>query len=144
MGRGVTGVRVGSGDVLLIRTGRWEAVRQLGQWNFVERAAGSHASVAKSAEGARRGVIGSDGVSDDHRMPSGVAGLAQAPSARAASSSDGCGMPASVDRRSTSTIWRSRKKRPDRGAGGSSSSWATSRGRVVGGTGSPLNPLAVF
>ena len=38
-----TGVRVGSGDGA--HPDRpWEAVRQLGQWNFVERAAGSHAS----------------------------------------------------------------------------------------------------
>jgi hypothetical protein len=48
-------VEVGSGDVLLIRTGRWEGVRRKGSWNFLESAAGSHASIARMAQGARRG-----------------------------------------------------------------------------------------
>ena len=65
-----TGVTVTSGDVLLIRTGRWERVRQKGQWNFPEAAAGCHASVAKWLKRRDVAVIGSDGVSDV--MPSNV------------------------------------------------------------------------
>ena len=68
-----TGVKVGSGDVLLIRTGRFERVRQKGQWNFVEGAAGCHASVARWLKARDVAVIGSDGVSDV--MPSKVEGL---------------------------------------------------------------------
>ena len=34
--------------MLLIRTGRWDAVRKKGSWNFISEGAGSHASVALS------------------------------------------------------------------------------------------------
>ena len=68
-----TKVTIASGDVLLIRTGRWERVRQKGQWNFLEKAAGSHASLARWLKARDVAVIGSDGVNDV--MPSGVEGL---------------------------------------------------------------------
>jgi kynurenine formamidase len=59
--------------VLLIRTGRWERIRQKGQWNFLAKAAGSHASVARWLKTRDVAVIGSDGVSDV--IPSGIEGL---------------------------------------------------------------------
>ena len=128
-----TGVRVGSGDVLLIRTGRWEAVRQLGQWNFVERAAGSHASVAKWLKERDVAVIGSDGVSDV--MPSGVDGLANPLHELVIV---GLGMPI-LDNLDLDAVAEEAARR-DR--------WeflfVGAPLRVVGGTGSPLNPLAVF
>ncbi len=68
-----TSVKIGSGDVLLIRTGRWERVRQRGQWNFLEEAAGSHASLARWLKARDVAVIGSDGASD--ALPSRVEGL---------------------------------------------------------------------
>ena len=68
-----TGVTIGQGDVLLIRTGRWEMVRQKGEWDFMSRAAGSHALLAKWLKARDVAVIGCDGVSDV--MPSGVEGL---------------------------------------------------------------------
>ena len=108
------GVRVGSGDVLLIRTGRWEAVRQLGQWNFVERAAGSHASVAKWLKERDVAVIGSDGVSDV--MPSGVDGLANPLHELVIV---GLGMPI-LDNLDLDAV----AEEAARAAGGSSSSWA--------------------
>jgi kynurenine formamidase len=66
------GVRVESGDVLLVRTGRWERVRRKGQWNFVESASGMHASVAPWLKARDVAMIGCDGVSDV--MPSGHPG----------------------------------------------------------------------
>ncbi len=128
-----TGVRIGSGDVLLIRTGRWEAVRQLGQWNFVERAAGSHASVARWLKARDVAVIGSDGVSDV--MPSGVDGLANPLHELVIV---GLGMPIldnlDLDAAAAEAARRNRWEFLFVGA----------PLRVRGGTGSPLNPLAVF
>lgn len=43
-----TGVKVGSGDVLLIRTGRWERVRQNGSWKFISEGAGCRRALASS------------------------------------------------------------------------------------------------
>ncbi len=128
-----TGVRVGSGDVLLIRTGRWEAVRQLGQWNFVEKAAGSHASVATWLKARDVAVIGSDGVSDV--MPSNVEGLANPLHELVIV---GLGMPI-LDNLDLDALAREAQQR-DR--------WeflfVGAPLRVRGGTGSPLNPLAIF
>ena len=50
--------RVQSGDVLLVRTGRWERVRQKGQWNFLEAASGLHTSVATWLRARDVAVIG--------------------------------------------------------------------------------------
>ena len=65
-----SGITISAGDVLLVRTGRWHRVRDKGQWNFVQKAAGMHASVAKWLKERDVAAIGSDGVSDV--MPSGV------------------------------------------------------------------------
>jgi len=128
-----TGVRIGNGDVLLIRTGRWEAVRQLGQWNFVERAAGSHASVAKWLKARDVAVIGSDGVSDV--MPSGIDGLANPLHELVIV---GLGMPV-LDNLDLDAVAQAAQERQR---------WeflfVGAPLRVRGGTGSPLNPLAVF
>ena len=127
------GIRVGSGDVLLIRTGRWEAVRQLGQWNFVERAAGSHASVAKWLKERDVAVIGSDGVSDV--MPSGIDGLANPLHELVIV---GLGMPI-LDNLDLDAVAAEAARR-----GRWEFLFVGAPLRVVGGTGSPLNPLAVF
>jgi kynurenine formamidase len=128
-----TGVRIGSGDVLLIRTGRWEAVRQLGQWNFVERAAGSHASIAAWLKARDVAVIGSDGVSDV--MPSGIDELANPLHELVIV---GLGMPI-LDNLDLDAVAREAAERER---------WEFlfmgAPLRVRGGTGSPLNPLAIF
>ena len=128
-----TGMRIGSGDVLLIRTGRWEAVRQLGLWDFVERAAGSHASVAGWLKERDVAVIGSDGVSDV--MPSGLDGLANPLHELVIV---GLGMPIldnlDLDAVAREAVQRERWEFLFVGA----------PLRVRGGTGSPLNPLAIF
>lgn len=127
------GVQVRSGDVLLIRTGRWVQVATKGPWNFLEKAAGSHASVAAWLKARDVAAIGSDGVSDV--MPSGVEGLFNPLHELVLV---GLGMPifdnldldalakqaASLDRVTFLFV--------------------AAPLRVEGGTGSPLNPLAVF
>ena len=128
-----TGVTVGSGDVLLVRTGRWERVRQKGQWNFLEAAAGMHASVAQWLKERDVALIGCDGVSDV--MPSGVEGLANPLHELVLV---GLGMRI-LDNLNLDDVAQAAKAR---------NRWeflfVGAPLRVVGGTGSPLNPLAVF
>ncbi len=128
-----TGLRVTSGDVLLIRTGRWERVRQLGQWNFVGQAAGSHASVAKWLKQRDVAVLGSDGVSDV--MPSGVEGLLNPLHELVLV---GLGLPLldnlDLDALAETAIEKNRWE----------FLFVGSPLRVQGGTGSPMNPLALF
>ena len=132
-----TGLRVQSGDVLLVRTGRWERVRQKGQWNFLASAAGLHASVASWLRVRDVAVIGSDGVSDgvSDVMPSGVDGRLNPLHELVLV---GLGMPI-LDNLDLDAL-ASEAARCER--------WeflfVGAPLRVPGGTGSPLNPLAVF
>jgi len=128
-----TGITIGSGDVLLIRTGRWEQVRQKGQWNFLERAAGSHASIARWLKARDVAVIGSDGVSDV--MPSGVEGLLNPLHELVLV---GLGMPIldNLDLDAVAEEAKAQKRWTFMFIGAPL--------RIPGGTGSPLNPLAIF
>lgn len=59
------GVRVGEGDILLVRTGRYKRVRAEGSDGWQTRGlAGIHASVLPWLHERRVAVLGSDGVSD--------------------------------------------------------------------------------
>ena len=126
-------VRIGSGDVLLIRTGRWEKVRQDGQWNFLEKAAGLHASVASFLRERDVAVIGCDGVSDV--MPSGVEGRVNPLHELVLV---GLGMPIldNLDLDPLAEVAAAQKR--------TTFLYVGAPLRVPGGTGSPLNPLAVF
>ncbi|MEQ8861694.1 MAG: cyclase family protein [Pseudomonadales bacterium] len=128
-----TGTRVQSGDVLLIRTGRWERIRQKGQWNFLESAAGSHASIALWLKARDVAVIGSDGVSDV--MPSHVEGLVNPLHELVLV---GLGMPI-LDNLDLDALAQQAR---------ASQRWeflfVGAPLRVPGGTGSPLNPLALY
>ncbi len=128
-----TGLRVSSGDVLLVRTGRWEAVRQLGLSSFTEGAAGSHASVAKWLKARDVAMIGSDGISDV--MPSHVEGLSTPLHelvivALGMPILDNLGLDAVADAARERGRWEFL--------------FVGAPLRVRGGTGSPLNPLAIF
>ena len=67
------GVRVEEGDILLVRTGRHRRAAQRGPWNGREALAGLHASCLPWLHERRIAVLGSDGVSDV--LPSGVEGV---------------------------------------------------------------------
>jgi kynurenine formamidase len=127
------GVTIGSGDVLLIRTGRWIQVATQGQWNFLELAAGSPATFARWLKERDVAVIGSDGVSDV--VPSNVEGLINPLHELVLA---GLGMPIldNLDLE-TAASKAADSKRP-------TFLFIGAPLRVPGGTGSPLNPLAVF
>ncbi len=128
-----SGVTVSSGDVLLIRTGRWVQVAQEGPWNFSDKAAGLHASVAMWLRERDVAVLGSDGVSDVH--PSGVEGLSSPLHELVIA---GLGMPMldNLDLEAVSET-AAQLNRPV-------FLFVGSPLRVPGGTGAPLNPLAIF
>lgn len=128
-----SGVTIASGDVLLIRTGRWVQVAQEGQWNFLEKSAGAHASLAAWLKSRDVAVIGCDGVSDV--VPSGVEGLAIPLHELVLA---GLGMPI-LDNLDLEAVADAAAQR-----GRSTFLFVGAPLRVPGGTGSPLNPLAVF
>lgn len=128
-----TGVTVGRGDVLLVRTGRWVRVKEKGVWNFVMAAAGMHASVALWLKERDVALIGCDGVSDV--MPSGVEGLAN-PLHELVLVGLGMRILDNLNLDDVATAAKSRDRWEFMFVGAPL--------RVVGGTGSPLNPLAVF
>ncbi len=68
------GVKISSGDVLLLRTGRWARRARLGPWNVGQRAAGLHASVAPWIKARGVSIVGSDAAEDV--IPSMVEGQA--------------------------------------------------------------------
>jgi kynurenine formamidase len=126
-------VKIRSGDVLLVRTGRWAKVGKDGQWNFLEKAAGMHASVASFLKERDVVMIGCDGVSDV--MPSGVE---DRPNPLHELVLVGLGMPIldNLDLEKLAQVAREQNRVTFLYVGAPL--------RVHGGTGSPLNPLAVF
>lgn len=68
-------VRVGSGDVILVRTGRWARRDAKGPWPITEGLAGLHMSCAKWLHARDVAILGGDGAQDV--LPSGVAGISQ-------------------------------------------------------------------
>ena len=66
------GVRIESGDVLLVRTGRWAKREAEGPWNYAREGAGLHASVLPWL--AERGVALLVGDAVNDVQPSGVPG----------------------------------------------------------------------
>ena len=70
-----SGARVGSGDIVLIRTGRWARRDSEGPWDVSKRSAGLHASCAKWLKDRDAAILGSDAASDV--SPSLVDGVGQ-------------------------------------------------------------------
>jgi len=58
------GVKIASGDAVLLRTGRWARREKLGPWNVGQSAAGLHASVAPWIKARGVGFLGSDAAED--------------------------------------------------------------------------------
>src|SRR5207248_2101916 len=69
------GVKVGSGDVIFIRTGRWARRAEKGPWDISKNSAGLYASCMKWLKARDVAMLGSDAASDV--MPSRVEGVEQ-------------------------------------------------------------------
>ena len=128
-----TGITIRTGDALLVRTGRWQRVRQLGPSDLRDGAAGLHASVAKWLKQRDVAVVGSDGGNDV--VPYSVDGVSFPFHVLAVA---GLGMPLldslDLDALASEALINGRWEFLFIGA----------PLRVEGGTGAPLNPLAVF
>ena len=69
-----SGVTIASGDAIFLRTGRWARRERLGPWNVSQHAAGFHASVAPWIKARGVAFVGSDDAQDV--VPSMVEGVA--------------------------------------------------------------------
>ena len=128
-----TGITIRAGDALLVRTGRWARVEKLGPYHLTDGAAGLHASVAKWLKKRDVAVLGADGGNDV--LPSGVEGV-QAPLHELVIA--GLGMPVldslDLERLASEAVNQQRWE----------FLFIAAPLRVPGGTGAPINPLAVF
>jgi kynurenine formamidase len=66
------GIKIGSGDALFLRTGRWARRAEKGPWNVAANAAGFHASLMPWLKQRDVALLGNDAVNDV--QPSGVEG----------------------------------------------------------------------
>lgn len=127
------GLKVASGDAVLIRTGRWKVREAKGPWQIEGNAAGLHASCAKWLRERDVAILGSDAAGDV--IPSGVDGAAL-PIHQLVLVAMGMPIFDNLDLEAVSE----EANRQNR--------WefllTAAPLRVVGGTGSPLNPIATF
>jgi kynurenine formamidase len=68
-----SGIKVTSGDAVLIRTGRWDRERAEGNWDIMKNSAGLHASCLKWLKDRDVAIVGSDLALDV--LPSGIEGV---------------------------------------------------------------------
>jgi kynurenine formamidase len=68
-------VKIGSGDAVFLRTGRWVRRAKLGPWNVAVSAAGWHGSMMPWLKQRDVALLGNDGVQDV--QPSGIEGVAR-------------------------------------------------------------------
>jgi kynurenine formamidase len=127
------GIKVSSGDVIFIRTGRWARRAKAGPWNASATSAGLHASCARWLKQRDVAILGSDAASDVH--PSGIEGVSH-PIHQLALIALGVHIFDNCDLEELSATCARLKR------------WefllTAAPIRVTGGTGSPLNPLATF
>jgi kynurenine formamidase len=127
------GLRVGAGDILLVRTGHTRRLAELGPWDTPREKAGLHPTAAPFL--AARGVaaLGSDGNSDT-----------------APSTTEGVGFPIHVLALNAMGVHLldylqfEDVARHCEAVGRWEFLFAAAPLRIVGGTGSPINPTAVF
>lgn len=67
------GIKIGAGDALIVRTGRWAKRAADGPWAYGQGGAGLHASVLPWLKSRDISLLGGDAVNDV--QPSGVAGI---------------------------------------------------------------------
>jgi kynurenine formamidase len=127
------GIRISSGDVVFIRTGRWARRAEKGAWDASKSSAGLHASSVKWLHGRDVAMVGSDAASDV--MPSQVEGVVQ-PVHQLLLVAMGTPIFDNCDLEAVSKAAAHRRR------------WefliTAAPLAVTGGTGSPLNPIAVF
>jgi kynurenine formamidase len=126
-------LKVSSGDVIFIRTGRWARRAASGPWAVSSNSAGLHASCAKWIRLRDVAILGSDAASDLH--PSGIAGVTHPIHqlmlvALGVNIFDNCDLEALSEACAKRNRWEFLL--------------TAAPLAVVGGTGSPLNPLATF
>lgn len=126
-----TGITVGAGDVVLIRTGRWARRASTGPWGG--KFAGLHGSCARWLKQRDVAVIGSDAASDV--LPSGVEDVAM-PIHQLSLVAMGTWILDNCDLEALSAAAKKRQR------------WEfmlfAAPLAVPGGTGSPINPIATF
>jgi kynurenine formamidase len=127
------GVKIGAGDAVFLRTGRWARRAKQGAWNVATNAAGFHASVLPWLKQRDVALIGNDGVTDV--QPSGVSGSPR-PIHQVAIVAMGLSLIDVLDLEEISREAATRRR------------WdfllTASAVPVLGGTGFPINPIATF
>jgi kynurenine formamidase len=129
----VSGVRVQSGDVLLVRAGRWARRAEEGPWPTAALAAGLHASAVPWLRERGVAMIGSDYTNDV--LPHGIEGVVMPVHQLTLIA---LGMPI-FDNLDLEAVARAAAE-----AGRWEFLFVAAPLRIPGGTGSPLNPLAIF
>ena len=128
-----TGITIGSGDVVLIRTGRWARREALGAWNLATSSAGMHASAVQWFKNRDISIIGSDAALDV--QPPGMTNF-NSPTHALFLVALGTPIFDNLDLEAVAK------------AAADHNRWeflfTTAPLRVGGGTGSPLNPIATF
>jgi kynurenine formamidase len=130
---GAQGVRVGTGDILLVRTGHTRRLAELGPWDTPQAKAGLHPRAASFLADRRVAALGSDGNSDT-----------------APSTTEGVGFPIHVLALNALGVHLldylqfEDAARHCEAVGRWEFLFAAAPLRIVGGTGSPINPTAIF
>ena len=127
------GVTVGKGDVLLVRTGHVRRLRELGPWDTAHAKAGLHPTTALFLAERRVAALGSDGNSDT--APSTTEGIAF-PLHALTLNAMGLHL---IDYLQFEDLVPACER-----AGRWEFLFVAAPLRIVGGTGSPLNPIAIF
>ena len=127
------GVRVSAGDIIFVRTGRWARRAALGPWQVSGNSAGLHASVLPWIKERGVAAVGSDAATDV--MPSLVEGVGQPVhtmliAGLGVNIFDNMDLEALAETAAAENRWE----------------FMITAGPIPvdGGTGSPLNPIAVF
>jgi kynurenine formamidase len=128
-----TGIKIGSGDAVFIRTGRWARRTAKGPWNAGQNLAGLHVSVVQWLKARDIAILGGDGASDV--LPSQVDGVSQPVHflmliALGSPLFDNCDLEAVAET-------AARLNRHE-------FMFSAAPLAVPGGTGSPINPIAIF
>lgn len=128
-----SGVSIRSGDIVLIRTGRWARREALGPWNVAAESAGLHANAAQWFKDKNISLIGSDVALD--AFPSGVQGYTHPVHlmflvAMGTPIFDNLDLEALASEANRQNRWEFL--------------FTTAPLKIEGGTGSPLNPIATF